>query len=841
MSEIQALGRQGKPVRSLLAVQCGRRTWNGRVGVQESNCRGELHGIGVENQSNVWKTADFDFWARDDSPKLKDDQQGQTLNKLATGGRLEVQLLDCPTKDELRQKLEVAHPDIVVFLGEEVSGTNEIGPLLLGDLKVSSPDIIKSLFSTNLPELIYFEVAAAGRLAEVLHGMGVLNVIFWKSSVTLPLAIQFRQALLAALRSPGCGVWEAFQLAKASFQMHCSQLRFVGATNGQQHFNPVQPIILGDLQELSDPPLKIDSGSEEGSPSSGYPIIQIFDDEVQLRLLVCAEACTSDMKPLRAIEDGLGALLSIEARGLRLIHRISAPPPPTASFARGIITMRCDLCTSSSARISLLVSGSARTCFNDQLLESSIRKELVERSRLIHLVTTGEEDKSIMQVELRRSVSVACGAAAVELRLKTSGWAVQALRQLSTEVGYRSLVALGIAGVEGAPVAAFQKEDAERLASLKPNQTAKDKDPLLNIPSSIEMTVPPPWLAPAAPVRKRQILSGESGTFHGNSSMTSGPHHFWQLLTNFPGHVGYEVNEAKERALPLAAMKPIPHTSRHKLMPFAGVFTAGAHSGWSMKVTPNGSTGRIRSAIGTFLSGVDSSSWLPLNPYKQTSSNASFAPFIIPIPAMVKKHDCQRPPISECSEDVMQFLSSRGHGRLIPPMGVETFPDAVLNGKRLDLYNLYREVVSRGGFRVGNGINWKGQVFAKMRNHTLTNKMTGVGNTLKKHYETYLLEYELAHDDVGGDCCIICHSGAEGDWVNCGMCGEWAHFGCDRRMGLGSFKDYAKTDGLDYICPRCSVANLRGIPGRKKSRMSIDGHYSLPPSLSKSVQKRSLS
>lgn len=32
----------------------------------------------------------------------------------------------------------------------------------------------------------------------------------------------------------------------------------------------------------------------------------------------------------------------------------------------------------------------------------------------------------------------------------------------------------------------------------------------------------------------------------------------------------------------------------------------------------------------------------------------------------------------------------------------------------------------------------------------------GVGNTLKRHYETYLLEYELAHDDVDGECCLLC-------------------------------------------------------------------------------------
>lgn len=109
----------------------------------------------------------------------------------------------------------------------------------------------------------------------------------------------------------------------------------------------------------------------------------------------------------------------------------------------------------------------------------------------------------------------------------------------------------------------------------------------------------------------------------------------------------------------------------------------------------------------------------------------------------------------EFLRDVMQFLVIRGHSRLVPPGGLAEFPDAVLNSKRLDLFNLYREVVyimilvsikprqhyrfsevmgffyflfwqvvSRGGFHVGNGINWKGQVFSKMRNHTLTNRMT---------------------------------------------------------------------------------------------------------------------
>jgi hypothetical protein len=197
---------------------------------------------------------------------------------------------------------------------------------------------------------------------------------------------------------------------------------------------------------------------------------------------------------------------------------------------------------------------------------------------------------------------------------------------------------------------------------------------------------------------------------------------------------------------------------------------------------------------------------LPVVPATQRKSSYGLPrvkPSVPLNPLPMKKHGCDRSPIRICSEedflkDVMQFLLQRGHTRLVPQGGLAEFPDAVLNTKRLDLYNLYKEVVSRGGFYVGNGINWKGQVFSKMRNHTVTNKMTGVGNTLKRHYETYLLEYELAHDDVDGECCLICHSSALGDWVNCGLCGEWAHFGCDRRQGLGTFK-------VDNCLPRVTI------------------------------------
>lgn len=41
----------------------------------------------------------------------------------------------------------------------------------------------------------------------------------------------------------------------------------------------------------------------------------------------------------------------------------------------------------------------------------------------------------------------------------------------------------------------------------------------------------------------------------------------------------------------------------------------------------------------------------------------------------------------------MDFLVLRGHSRLVPQGGVSEFPDVILNAKRLDLFNLYKEVL----------------------------------------------------------------------------------------------------------------------------------------------------
>ena len=52
----------------------------------------------------------------------------------------------------------------------------------------------------------------------------------------------------------------------------------------------------------------------------------------------------------------------------------------------------------------------------------------------------------------------------------------------------------------------------------------------------------------------------------------------------------------------------------------------------------------------------------------------------------------------------------------------------------------------RSACSMGNGINWKGQVFPHMRNFTASHKMTGVGNALKRHYANFLEAYEAVSE-----------------------------------------------------------------------------------------------
>ncbi|KMT04745.1 hypothetical protein BVRB_7g169250 [Beta vulgaris subsp. vulgaris] len=728
-----------------------------------------------------------------------EDRLRYPFPELASSSRFEVRTLKNPSFDEFGRTLESLKPSIVYLQGQPLPN-DEIGPLVWDGVDLSHDEAISELFDHVLPTTVYLEIPNGERIADAIHSKGVPYVIFWRNAFSCYAAAHFRQALFSVVQSSPCHTWDAFQLAHASFRLYCIRNNSVVPRNSEKAGGKLGPSLLGEAPIIEVALPEVDDGDEEDGSESNLSAVKIHDDDVSVRFLICGEACSLDAYLLGCLEDGLNALLGIEMRGSKLHNRFSAPPPPlqAGTFSRGVVTMKCDISTCSAAHISLLVSGSAQTCFDDQQLENHIKKEAIERSQLIQAVPS-LEDNNLPSSEPRTSVSIACGATVFEVCLKAPSWALQVLRQLAPETSYRSLVALGIASIQGIAVASFQRDDAERLLFFCTRQE-KDRH------AHSDFTSPPSWLRPPPPSRKNSETGQGSSPCSRNCLLSEN-----QVATTRAVQVDKDTrffNGAYSPVVPIrqklkvATMRPIPHTNIRKMMPFTGIVQTDSYD-----------TGQVKPILPAILPTKHSVS--ASNPAPRRSSNVYQAKQIISLnPIPLKKHGCGRPPIQLCSEeeflkDVMQFLMHRGHTRLIPQGGLAEFPDAILNSKRLDLYNLYREVVSRGGFHVGNGINWKGQVFSKMRNYTATNKMTGVGNTLKRHYETYLLEYELAHDDVDGECCLLCHSSAAGDWVNCGICGEWAHFGCDRRQGLGAFKDYAKTDGLEYICPHCSVTNFR--------------------------------
>lgn len=814
MMRSQAAHKSGKYAHSLLAVYCGKKKG------PESDSNVVNARVSGSSPSTCEKSVTLANHGEPDT-----SASGRSSSDFLTAGQLEVHVLETPNKAEFKQRFEALEPDIVYFVGECVDGTDDIGTLELADGLISV-ESLATLFTDKIPELVCLETSSSSKLGDALRSKGVPVIVYWKGPITRLWVAQFRQALLAVLTSSSGQIWSACQLAKTAFRFQRGIAKAHATLESSSKGSSMSPVILGNAPpKMPEAPRIKDSAEVEGSPSMLLKV-QIYDEDVDVPLLIVAETHGQDNTVFGALEDGLNALLMVEVTGMRLLHRVSATSQPSnvPPLARGVITMRCDLCTTASARISLLVAGSAQTCFDDQMLEYSIKKELLEQNKLMTSLM-GPTENPITDV--RRSTSVACGANVMEVRFRSPSWAVQVLRQLAREVCFRSLVSLGIAGIQGFPVAAFLKEDADRFCALRSSSARKNGVRESEHPHSTgHIEHLPPWFSPPVPSRKRRRVDS-FGSDHNkpySDEGTSCP----DIGKDFSSPEMLKSNSTATCSS-LAAMKPVPHVRPNRDMPYAGAVLAGAHNTWSMKVNlPNGTGVRLPRPNSTSGVHVPTSAAIP-TPHRGQNVRAPSPVQMSPLsPIPMKKHGCNRRPMHECSEeefrkDVMQFLISRGHGRLVPSTDVATFPDAVLNGKRLDLYNLYREVVSRGGFHVGNGINWKGQVFSKMSNHTIINKMTGVGNTLKKHYETYLLEYELAHDDVDGECCILCHSSAAGDWVNCGICGEWAHYGCDKRHGLGAFKEYAKTDGLEYICPRCSVASGRNSAGRKRSKVSTNG------------------
>jgi hypothetical protein len=213
-----------------------------------------------------------------------------------------------------------------------------------------------------------------------------------------------------------------------------------------------------------------DEVDEEEGCFEGFSAIRIHDEDMNLKFLLCGVPCTLDACLLGTLKDGLNALLNIEICASKLQNRASAHPPLQAEdLSHGVATMRCEITTCSSAHVAYFVSGSAQTCFGDQLLGSRIKNEIIEKRQLVCVLLNNEDIKP-SSFEPWPSMGVACEASTFEVWITMQKWAAQVLKHLAPEISYRSLVALGIAWINGIPVSSFGRQDADQFIFFCSNQ-----------------------------------------------------------------------------------------------------------------------------------------------------------------------------------------------------------------------------------------------------------------------------------------------------------------------------------------------------------------------------------
>lgn len=283
------------------------------------------------------------------------------------------------------------------------------------------------------------------------------------------------------------------------------------------------------------------------------------------------------------------------------------------------------------------------------------------------------------------------------------------MKHLALEIKYRSLVALGIAWINGTLVSSFDSQDVDRLLFFCSNQC---QDQAIQNVSYAHLST---WSASLTKDRTTRSIESKQMSFGAEG---------------VGGDNKMSLSSLKPRFKP-ATMRPIPHSRKQQMNPFMGFPQSIIHDATPVKPSlpappPKDNAEPVIAVTQRKSSSGSPSSWSRVQPS-------------IPLnPLPMEKHGCNRLPMHICSEvhfwtdllfpfvlkhfpskyplilcyllqkdflkDVMQFLLQRGHVRLVPQGGLAEFPDAVLNSKRLDLYNLYKEVVAHCCSHVSVGV-----------------------------------------------------------------------------------------------------------------------------------------
>lgn len=712
------------------------------------------------------------------------------LQELADIADIEVHALRNPSLQDVAQAITAQRPSLLYLssgIGIVSSGAGlddiSLKPLQFkdgrGQHKVLDPQQLTEAFGACATmEAIVVDAQISPDTAESLHSVAQ-NVVFWSEAHPAPAltAAVSSKAFFAMLRDESVTAAEAFWVASQAIKLQC-----LGERKGKAR-QPVLPSMISpcvvevpDTSSIPEPvPMQV-GGGRTLDLSRGivaaipcWPALRLLAAAADVRLLVAAAPTLVDAPRLGELGNALRALLVVEVRSTVVTSAVATEKVP-AYLPPSFRAVRCACRSSSGARFSVTLGGPPEVVREAAVAEHAVRHLLVADALALAVAVP---PPGVPAPLARSSEAVACGTPVIDVLATTSLWATVLLKTLAQDKRYRALVALSIAAVSGTAVAAWTADDGAFAHNV--------------LEATFAPTIRPPLVPLTLPPRGQPYGPAVHASF------TAPQRPFVPLAS--PSTAATLGEETPPEALfPQFAVK-----TGHKPRP---IIALAAESPVTVVAVQSASVTPAASAA----DGTDVQS------AAGRQGSASGADDAV----------STRPPLQSCSEaefleDVRKFLSAK-RGKVLPAV---SFPDAKLNGAKLDLFNLYKEVTNRGGITPsGDGfgssnLNWKAQVFPRMRNWTAANNMTAIGSTLKRHYQTWLAEYQDAHpEDLVGDICAGCGCGDDGgtDWISCDECTTWMHFSCDARGKtgeLGNYKDYVGDEdsatSRSFTCSGCHV------------------------------------
>lgn len=104
--------------------------------------------------------------------------------------------------------------------------------------------------------------------------------------------------------SSSCHTWDAFQLAHASFRLYCVRNNLVLPENSQKVNGKLGPDLIGEPPKINVPPPEAVPDDEEEDSSGALPAIKIYDEDINMRFLVCGDTRSLVMEQASLRSDG---------------------------------------------------------------------------------------------------------------------------------------------------------------------------------------------------------------------------------------------------------------------------------------------------------------------------------------------------------------------------------------------------------------------------------------------------------------------------------------------------------------------------------------------------------